>query len=386
MINDSFSLMRGGLVYHVLHASGAIKPGKRTTPWVAVLLTGLAMVPLLLGTGLDGTLWGPRVTMPLLGDYATLARFLVAVPLMILMAPGADALLRNAIVQFPRAGLVGAGRRAQFDQVVDKVVALRDSKVPESACFLLAMLPLLLHQRSLGMLQGISDWSMVDGHATFAGLWLNVVAGPVFRFVALIWLWRLCLWTYLLWRLSRIDLDLHPAHPDGAAGLGFLGMAQYRFSALPLAGGFLLAGSCINEIVYLGATLNDLKYLMIGYIVAATVIMVAPLLLMSPKMMAAKRAGLMAYGALGHAAVRAFDRRWIDGHDSGETPFLEANDPSAVTDFSAVYGTLRSMSAVPLTRSNLLWIALPAALPLLPVLFFAMPVDELLKDLVSILA
>ncbi|TWI04976.1 hypothetical protein IP90_01118 [Luteimonas cucumeris] len=383
MINDSFSLMRGGLVYHALHSLGAIGPGRRTTSWVALLLTAAAMLPIMIATALDGTLYGDAVVMPLLGDYAVLARFLIAVPLLILAAPRADSLLRESIAHFPRSGLVSANNRDRFEHAIDRIVQLRDSKLPETLCLLLALLPLTFEQPSFGVMQGISDWRQTG----FAGIWMNVVAVPIFRFIGLIWLWRLGLWCYLLWRLSRIELDLHPAHPDGAAGLGFLAIAQYRFLVLPFAGSVLLAGSVIDHILYLGATLQSLKLLLLSYAIGATLVSIAPLFLMCPKLLVLKRRSILEYSVLGHLGVHAFDRHWLGtGTSTDGTSLLESAQPSALADFGAVFNTVRGMSVVPMTRYNLLWIMLAVLLPLVPVLFVAVPINEILQKLGAILA
>ena len=62
--------------------------------------------------------------------------------------------------------------------------------------------------------------------------WLSL---PVFQFMLIRWYYRLLLWCRFLWRVSRLDLDLVPAHPDRAGGLGFLGINTYAFAPLLLS-------------------------------------------------------------------------------------------------------------------------------------------------------
>ncbi|MES5815780.1 hypothetical protein [Pseudoxanthomonas sp. Soil82] len=54
MIDDGLSLMRGGPVYRLLRALGLIGPHRRTSRLVAVLLTTIAVGPLLALTARDG--------------------------------------------------------------------------------------------------------------------------------------------------------------------------------------------------------------------------------------------------------------------------------------------------------------------------------------------
>ena len=86
MISDSFSLMRGGPVYRVMDALGAIRPGVPTAPLVAVLLVGLAFVPLVFFAASAGMLLPRDGRIALLGDYAVLARLLVAIPVLVFAA------------------------------------------------------------------------------------------------------------------------------------------------------------------------------------------------------------------------------------------------------------------------------------------------------------
>ncbi|MCL1633966.1 hypothetical protein M2650_04825 [Luteimonas sp. SX5] len=388
MINDNFSLMKGGLVYRLLSAIGALHPGTPTTSWVAAILIGIAFLPLLAISTWEGTLLGQHAAMPLLGDYAVLSRFLLAMPMLILAAPWSDRILRGAARQLAYSDLTRRGRRSSLAAIFVAMRRLRDSNLPELVCVALAVLPSLAALAVPGAATGHADWRMSDtGSLSAAGQWFNAVSVPAFRFVALIWLWRFCLWAYLLWRLSRIELDLHPAHPDGAGGLGFLGLAQERFGALSAAGGLVLLGYCINRILYYGETVAGLTHLLAGYIIGSTMLLVAPLLLLAPRMMAAKRHALMKYDALGNRTVRAFDRRWRRGRQAADAAtLLDQADASGLADFTSVYGTVRSMSIVPVTRWNLLWIAVHGAVPLTPLIFFAMSVDELVRKLFGILA
>lgn len=385
---DTLSLMRGGPVYRFLHRSGLINRGLPTARLLALLLLAVALLPLAVLAGLDGTLLPGRVTMPLVADYYVLARFLLVLPLLVLAAPVADGLLKASIRHLGRSGVVQVRKRDALARALHAVRRLRDSRIPELACLLLAVLPVLLLPTVQGDLQHLDSWRWHTGTGpTRAAQWQNLVSQPVFRFVLLVWLWRFLLWTFLLWRLSRIGMDLRPAHPDGAGGLGFLGVAQERFSVLALAGGLILSGNCMNHLEYTTQTLTDLHYLILGYIAGITACLLAPLLLMFPTMLRAKRHAFSRYSALAHEATRHFDERWGMGRDirGEQDSLLDSAAPSALADFTAVYATLRAMSVVPISRWNVFAIAFAAALPFAPLVFFAMSLDQVAQKLFSIL-
>ncbi|MGH8038151.1 MAG: hypothetical protein ACREPD_10445 [Stenotrophomonas sp.] len=386
MTQERYSLMRGGLVHRLLHATGALH-GRRLSWWLAGALVALSLLPMLLLANAAGMLWPRPHAMALLGDYATLARLLLALPLLILAAPRADALLRNALRQLSHASLVPAHRQPRLQLLLQRVRRCRDSWWPELACIVLALAPLYFHGGVVSLLPGIPDWRLQGDALTPAGQWSAWVGMPLFRLVVLLWLWRFVLWTMLLWRLPSVGLVLHAEHPDRTGGLAFLGLAQERFSILGAAGGLLLAGACLNQITYLGETLYGLRHLLAGYVVGVTLLLVAPLLLLAPSLIRARRHALYRFDALGNRAANVFEERWQAASEvtAGAESLLDHNDASAYADFSGVYQGVVAMSVIPVTRWNLLWIALPAAAPLLPLVLLAMSVDELVAKLFGML-
>jgi hypothetical protein len=147
----------------------------------------------------------------------------------------------------------------------------------------------------------------------------------------------------------------------------------------------LVCGACINHLLYTGATFTSLQVLLGGYVIGVSLLLLAPLLLMAPPLMRAKRHALGKYGILGHRANRQFDARWKRGEPADKSSLIDSANPSALADFAAVYATVAGMSVVPLTRRNIIGMLAAAALPLTPLVFFVMSLDELASKLVSIL-
>lgn len=381
---DNFSLMRGGAVHRLLTWSGALRGSRRISRAIAVVLILVTFLPLAVACALDGTLLVGRVAIPLLADYAVLSRLLVAVPVLVLAAPPADHLLRGAIRQFSRGGFVRGDDQRRYGHWLGRARSLRDAWWPELICLVIALLPGAADPvQDLGHL---GNWHNAGHATTWAGQWFDRVSVPVFRFLALLWIWRFLLWSWLLWRMSRLSLDLRAPHPDAAGGLAFLGLAQTRFAVLAFTGSVLLSGFCVNHFLYAGQTLNQMRYLLLGYIAGAPMLLLAPLLLMAPPMVRAKRHALSRYAILGHRAIRQFDARWKKGPpDMRDPALIDSDNSSALADFSAVYANVARMSIVPINRRDVLWMLLAAAVPLAPLVFLAMSLDELAQRLASIL-
>jgi hypothetical protein len=380
---DDLSLMRGGPTYRLVRALWRSLPDSYLAGTVAAVLVAASFLPLLALAARDGALLHGRVGMPLLGDWFLMFRFLLALPLLVLGAPWADARLRAAMRQFARAGIVATRERPRFAAILAGARSARDAWLPELVCLVLAVLPALAPELVQAIHHTSDSWKLDGGMPTPAWLWSERVSAPIFRFVLLLWLWRFALWSWLLWRLSRMPLELRAAHPDQSGGLAFLGQAQTRFAVLAAACGLVVAGYCINLLLYAGESLSGLHYLVGGYVAGATLVLLAPLLAMSAPLARAKRHALSKYNLLGHRVAADFDRLWRRGSDAS---MLDSPSPSALTDFGGgAYANVAAMHLVPMVRRNLFSLFFAAALPFVPLVFFAMSLDELARHLFSIL-
>ncbi|WP_454832418.1 hypothetical protein [Pseudoxanthomonas wuyuanensis] len=379
-----YSLMRGGLIYQVLDRLLRRKP-RSLHLWLAVLLALLCLLPIALAAVVNGTLYGSSVDVPLLFDFSMLGRFLLVVPLLVIAAPQCDRLMRWTIAHIPKCGLVPVGKQPAYDRLLSHIRSLRDPVWPESLLLLLAFTPLLYMETTFDAMPGIDSWrSGGDTMSRFAAAWLDWVALPLFRFMSLLWLWRFALWTYLLWRLSQLHLRLDASHPDGSGGILFLGESQFRFVVLALAGGILVSGNCMNHVMHLGESIDQQKHLVIAYVLLSVGCLLAPLLLLGRRLFGVKQKALLAFSELGHSAASDFRSRWLAQHR--QKSLLDSGDPSSLADYGSVYATVRSMSIFPMTRATILWFFLLSALPFLPLFIIAMPLEELLDRLVSVIA
>ena len=115
-------------------------------------------------------------------------------------------------------------------EAIVSTVALRDSLHLEIAVLAIALTLVVTLHLSLAI-QSFPAWHHIESGGTLvsspAGWWNTLVSVPVLLVLLLGWLWRLILWTRFLWLMSRLDLRLIPAHPDGSAGLKFIGLSPF---------------------------------------------------------------------------------------------------------------------------------------------------------------
>jgi hypothetical protein len=114
--------------------------------------------------------------------------------------------------------------------------------------------------------------------------------------------------------------------------------------------------------------------------------LVAPLLVVAPVLLKVKRTACLDYGALVTKHDRLFDAKWIHGQRSPEDTILGNPDASSLADLGSSFAVVRQMRIVPIDRPALITLAVAAGLPLVPVLVFVTPANELIGDVLKMLA
>jgi hypothetical protein len=376
---ETFSITHGGPLHQLLVRLGNAGDERRRVVRRALFAVLITWLPLLLLSVAQGLAWGHQIRIPFLDDLAVNVRLLITVPILVLAESRIDRRWHDLVVEFVRSELVDEKTIPAFEAVVNRTIAWRDRVLPE---ILLALASVLtsVFVRTEVLESGTSDWHVLgSGEMSAAGWWFIAVSTPVFRFLLLRWIWRMCLWTSFLWSATRIDLFLVATHTDLAAGLGFLSEGQKAFSPIVFAGGAVIAAEVANAIAYEGATLSSLKAPMIAYGVLAVIFLIAPLLVVAPVLLKVKRRALLQYGAQVTIHNQLFDRKWIQGdRPAGET-LLGNPDASSLADFGSGFAVVRQMRLVPIDKPTLIALAVSAALPMLPVILYATPPAQLIR-------
>jgi hypothetical protein len=382
-----FSLLAGGPTHWLQQRLGLIKPGSANI-WrrvgISVLVT---WVPLLALSAAEGVAVGNRVRLPFLYDFAAYARFLVAIPLLILAEGLVERRVMETIKHFIQARLVSEGDFPRFEAALESSKALRDSIVAEGVLLALTAASILVSAREFPF--EFSTWrSLVSESAhlrTLTGWWYLVVGVGLFQFLVWRWLWRLLIWYRFLWLVSRLNLRLIPTHPDRSAGLGFVGDTQRVFWTIAFACSTTFAGILANEIVYGGVALKRYQLPIAGYALAVLLLFLAPLLMFTPRLIEAKEKSLREYGALAIAHHHMFDRKWVQGENPSGDPVLGSPEISSLADLGNAYEILTKMKSAPFDPADAIVLLLATLVPMTPLLLTIMPIAELLELLSKLL-
>lgn len=378
---ERFSLVRDDVFYRIQQKIGLIPPGGGGFLRRAVLYAMVAWLPLVIVAWLAGTAIDPLGgAEPLLGHIGIHVRCLVAIPLLVVAEGVAQQNIPKGVREFKRSGLVSGDLSARFDQVLADMLRLRNQVFPWIliAGLVMSWTAVLFMSPNLDEMR----WANTESPLLKFGVWwLLFVTRPIFSILLLAWVWRLVLLGILLFRIARLPLNLVVLHPDRVGGLGFLSRIPVVYGPIILSVSAVMAGVWAHEVLYHGVTVPSL-YGQIGALLGVLVLMgVAPLLVFSPLLMRAKRQALLDYGVLLAQHGRAVDDRWIRKMDVPDYPMLNAPELGPVADIQALYQSVASMRVAIITKSVLIKILLPAALPLLILISLQWPLKSTLTKL-----
>lgn len=380
----------GGPAYRLMQRIGLIKGagpslGRRVAGFLLI-----TWVPLLAFSFIEGRALGPTPRESLLLDFATYARFFLAVPLLFVAEVVTGPRLRSAGLHFIRGNFVRPEDLPAVEAAIVRAARRREALLPELVMLGVALLGAWYFT--------LETWSGGTGTATWrsavrpgglglslAGFWYQCVAVPILQFFVYRWLWRLFIWTCFLRDMARLNLNLVATHPDRAGGLGFLGGAHVTLAIFAFAFSCVLSGHVAFQVYFEAVPIETFKTLFVVYLVLMELICLGPLLIFVPLLARTRRAGLGQYSILADTYNRAFEQKWVAGEAPPDEPLLGSGDIQSLADLGNSFGLIREMRLFPFSQQQILQIAVIASLPGLPLIFLVMPVGELLKLLAGAL-
>ena len=389
-LEDDLSLTKGGPFYRTLIRLRLMRPDSYSVRRRAILFVLFTWLPLLLLSALQGLALGGALRIPFLDDFPVSVRFLLALPLLIAAESVVDSRVALVVNYLTQSGLVQEPDFPGYKSAVLQISKMCNSRLAEGVIAAIVILSAAFPK--LEFSEAISTWQFIvsplGAMRSAAGWWYVFVSLPIFQFLLYRWFWRYFIWCWFLWRISRLDLQLIPTHPDLAAGLGCLGLAQTKFWIIIFAISSVFSSHLAEEILFGGASLAGYKIMFLIYILLIFVIFLGPLLVFTPKLFEAKRKGLLDYGALTNKYTRSFHRRWIKkkAHEVlEEEALVESADIQLLTSLRSSFELVHKMRFVPF---DLLTTVIPlvasAAIPLAPLTLTVLPLEEIIMKFLKI--
>jgi hypothetical protein len=384
-----FSLVLGGPLFQFfrrVHLSGnALELLNRRV----VFISAIAWLPLLVFSVIEGHAQTGILKIPFLYDVEAHARFLIALPALIIAEVTVHLRLSPMIRHFVDRRIVAEKDLPAYNAAIDSTLRIRNSMVVEAILILFVYTFGVALWRQSHLNTGSATWfSQPDAsgpHLTIAGYWYGYVSSPIFQFILLRWYMRIVLWLQLLWRISRLDLKLTVSHPDRSGGIGFLGKGTYAFGPILFAQGTLLSAMIATRVLYEGKTLQSFQFEAGALIIAMLLFVLGPLLMFLPLMDRTQRKGIAEFGLLAQRYTRGFEDKWIRGTEPVESELLGTADIQSLADLANSYTVVSEMGIVPFTLQDAIRLTLATAVPLLPLALTVFSVEEVLSGLVKIL-
>lgn len=349
----------------------------------ALVVALIAWVPLAAASFVqDGFRFGASAGA-FFADFGAHARYLVALPLLVVADRFCGSRLTAIAHYFLDGGMVGAKERPHFDALVD-ATRRRCESAAAAIAILVAAYGVVALLVAFVPASEFPAWHRAGepGRMSLAGGWHVAVSAPLLIALFLAWLWRLGVWTGFLWRMANSPLRLCAAHPDRAGGLKFVGFSVRAFAPIGAALGALLAGRIANQ-TWMGAPLASYDVTAGGLVVGVIVLFTAPLFALTPRLMHEWREGIYRYGRLAEAVGFQFEDEWFRGR-AVDRDALAASDFSAAVDLSGYVSNVYDMRVVPGEIKSIVALAAATAFPLLPVVVLAMPFDVLAKNVAGL--
>ena len=254
-----------------------------------------------------------------LTDYASLSRFLIIIPVLILAEPPLRARLTLVVKHFEMF-LIPQEQQTRLRQEWESCQRLQDSKVAQGILVLLtyATAAWLGQYLSPGGPEFMEWWKGAGGFRFFspAGTWALFVSYPIVIFLAFLWLWRQLLWIQLLRSTTRLNLRLIAAHSDNLGGLSFIEASLRGQLLFSFCMGVGLAGAIANRILHDGQKLVAFRHLPLILVAAVLIVCVSPYFLFTSTLVQMRRRGMLWYGAFARAVGEQFEKKWLHRADS----------------------------------------------------------------------
>lgn len=375
---------RGGPAFRLMQRIGLIQGERPSIKRRILAFLAVTCLPLLAIAWWEGLALGPTPRESLLLDFAALARFLVAIPILVIAEVVIGPRVTIAGLHFLRTGLVTSEDYPAFEQAIRRLARLRESLAAELVLVGLAVIGAWIFTAETVYGGANANWQIatIDSSGSTrlssAGLWYHLVSVPVIQFFWYRWLWRYLIWIRFLFDVSRLHLHLVPTHADGAGGLGFLGTTHAAFGVLSFGLSSVLSAAAAFLIVFEGARIESFQVHFITVLAAVEIVFLGPLVMFVPALMAARQAWLRQYSLLVIRYNRAFHEKWVEGKAPDDEPLLGSSDIQSLADLGNSFQFIREMRTVPFTLRIMLQLAVVTLLPALPLILLVVPIEKIL--------
>ncbi len=382
---DRFSLVVGGPFHGMLHRLGLTGEDRLPTRHAVLMLALTAwLLPALLVV--LQSLFDDRYSgWGFFSDWTVHTRYLLAISVMIATERYADSRLFALTQHFRDAGIISDANTPAFHSALANADRRSASTLAEMIILATVVALSGITADYTVDLSGKSWEGMeIAGESvlSWAGEAARFLSTPLFLFLVLRWIWRFLVWSGLLYRISRLPLQLTPLHPDRSGGLGFMAIFPGIFSGFIFALSCVVAMSMIKDIGLQEHAAQTVWFAIATWLVLSVALVLGPLLVFVKPLYLLRERALFEYGRLASQHHLVFHRKWIVEKRNGED-LIGSADPSSASDLNAAVEAVQNLRYTPIDFPAVLQSVVAAGIPLLAVVVTQVPVGDLLKWLVG---
>ena len=306
------------------------------------------------------------------------ARLLLVIPLIFISETWVTPRMAACVATIARYGVVSPDDGPALDVEVARTRRWANWWWPEVVCLILAVLLDVTGSR----LQTYGESSTYDPARDSLSFLVYVHVGLlVFRFLVFRTVWKLALWGWFLWRVSRLDLQLIAGHPDRAVGLGSLEGVHERFAPL-VAALSVLECAALAESIATGTLAVTAVYPTLALLLLLDgVLFLGPLLVFTDKLWAGRTKGVGLYNGLAARYVKEFEGKWLESTSQDE--LLGTPDLQSLADLANAVSVAKGTRWITIGPRLLTIMTVAMVAPLAPLLLFRYPVAELAQKFFS---
>jgi hypothetical protein len=370
---EAFSVL-GGPLHHAGRRLGLVR-GETNTIMLGLAL-GWAPWLLIVGLALIEGIADRMLSMALVAGHA---RLLLVIPLIFVSESWVAPRMAACVATIARYGVVPPDDRPALDAEVSRTRRWANWSWPEAACLVLAVLLDITGSR----LQTYGESAAYDPARGSLSFLVYVHVGLlVFRFLLFRTAWKVALWGWFLWRVSRLNLKLIAGHPDRAGGLGSLEGVHERFTPL-VAALSVLECATLAESISTGTLAVTAVYPTLALLLLLDgVLFLGPLLVFTDKLWAGRTKGTGLYNGLAARYVREFEAKWLEGTSRDER-LLGTPDLQSLADLAHAVSVVKGMRWITIGPRLLTVMTVALVAPLTPLFLFRYPVTELAQKFFS---
>jgi hypothetical protein len=379
--SEDFSLALGGPLYQFyLRTRVARAPlqllWRRITAFSLICWLPLLLLSLAEGHAVSG------VHVPFLLDIETYARFLVALPLLIVAEVVVHRRMPIIVQNFKTRNIIPEADWSRFEAITASTMRLRNSITVEVVLLVLSFTVSDWVWREHIILRAQTWYASPAGedmHLTAAGYWYVGLSLTILRFMMYRWYFRIFLWYQFLWRVRGLPLHLNLFHPDRAAGLEFLSGSLIAFAPILMAHTVFLAGFIGNRIVHENARISTFKMDALAIVVLLMLLVIVPLCFFVSHLKQARLTAAREYGILASRYVDDFRSKWIKDFSGADKQLLGTSDIQSLADLGNAYNVISEMRLLPFGKRALIQLGLLLVAPLLPLTLAEIPLEEIIE-------